>query len=165
MRRQASCSGPGSGFRPYPLSPPTTALKAYARLGLPSAVVLLVPPLVFAFDVLADLLIDFHWVRLDFVPNPVAEMTKLYAAIIAARIYGSVLYVRGYRVDYGRHEDYRVPLLGDLQPAEAVEKQARPQDFAVDPIELGEGDGGPLTLLTTAADQAAEVEAIRRKGS
>jgi hypothetical protein len=40
----------------------------------------------------------------------------LYPAFIAAYLLGRLLYLRGDRLGYGRDEDYRVPLLGDVAP-------------------------------------------------
>lgn len=136
---------------------PETSVRTYARMGRASLLLLATPLAVFGVDVFADAFIDFNWVRLDFVGNPLAEMVKLYAALIGARLFGLVLFVKGYAIDFGRPEDYLVPVLGELEPEETVEGSIREEDARVPSIELPASEGGAMVLTTTGELDAAHV--------
>jgi hypothetical protein len=150
---------------------PQTAVRGYARLGRASLLLLAGLVFVEVVDTLADAFIDFNWVPFDFVTNPVAEIVKLYAALIAARLYGLVLFVRGYVVEYGRPEDYLEPALGEAVPTETAVVPVDAPTRSLDPIDLPVGDGRPMEQVLTAAaddeaatgDDLAKLQQLRRE--
>jgi len=55
-------------------------------------------------------------VGIPFLPRWVAEMVSLYPTFIAARVLGTLLFVRGEALDWGCAEEYQVPVLAGVQP-------------------------------------------------
>jgi hypothetical protein len=55
-------------------------------------------------------------VGIPFLPRWLAEMVSLYPTFIAARVLGTLLFARGEALDWGRAEEYQVPVLAGVRP-------------------------------------------------
>ena len=58
----------------------------------------------------------FSRISIPFLPRWLAETVSLYPTFIAARALGVLLFTRGEALDWGRAEDYQVPLLPGVRP-------------------------------------------------
>jgi hypothetical protein len=55
-------------------------------------------------------------VGIPFLPRWLAETVSLYPAFVAARVLGLLLFTRGEALDWGRAEEYQVPVLPGVRP-------------------------------------------------
>jgi hypothetical protein len=56
------------------------------------------------------------WTSIPFLPRWIAETVSLYPTFVAARVLGVLLFTRGEALDWGRAEEYQVPLLPGVRP-------------------------------------------------
>jgi hypothetical protein len=60
---------------------------------------------------------------IPFLPRWIAETIALYPSFVAARILGVLLFTRGEVLDWGRTEDYLVPVLAGVRPRGALKEK------------------------------------------
>lgn len=94
------------------------------------------------------------------LPRMVAETMMLYLPLVYARVLGLLLYVRGADLGYGQRQDYEVPVLGGLEPAQEPVKPASPPP-PVEPISLSlEEAPSPTPPRLAALAQPSEADAL-----
>jgi hypothetical protein len=110
-------------------------------------------------------------VGIPFLPRWLAETVSLYPAFVAARVLGLLLFTRGEALDWGRAEEYQVPVLAGVRPrgvlhnkpparesvaAAALVPAAAPAPAKQEPrsIPLFDPQVGPLSPGTIALDDA-----------
>jgi hypothetical protein len=70
-------------------------------------------------------------VGLPFLPRWAAEAVALYPVFIAARVLGLLLFTRGEALDWGRTEEYQVPILAGVRPRGTLKEKPAGREKAV----------------------------------
>jgi hypothetical protein len=67
---------------------------------------------------------------IPFLPRWIAETIALYPSFVAARILGVLLFTRGEVLDWGRTEDYLVPVLAGVRPRGVLKEKPAAREQA-----------------------------------